>query len=193
MRVQRGKEAVLNTLTALVAVAAAFMLVNDRVVPALAERAQVEEGESVGDPVLLRDFDTGDTVRIGPSDAAVLVLFQSTCPVCERTAPDWTELAAAAPGRLYAIGLEADSAALQWQQRQLPGVRLVSPFDRSAFLERFRVRAVPTTLLLVRGRLSLHRIGPLLAEDIARIGRALGGTRPVDTAGAPSQPTRRKL
>ncbi|MGI9038430.1 MAG: TlpA family protein disulfide reductase [Gemmatimonadota bacterium] len=193
MRVHGRKEAVLNALTALVAVAAAFMLVNDRVLPALAERTNVSEGESVGDPLLLRGMDGADTIRIGADDTAVLVLFQSTCPVCERTAPDWAGLAAAAPGRLFAIGLEADADALEWRERELSGVRLVSPFDRSAFLERFRIRAVPTTLLFVRGRLLMHRIGPLLPEDLARIGRALGESRPRGAAGAPFHPTGRRI
>lgn len=92
MRVHGRKEAVLNALTALVAVAAAFMLVNDRVLPALAERANVGEGESVGDPLLLRGIDGADTIRIGSDDAAVLVLFQSPVPsanVPPPIGPDW--------------------------------------------------------------------------------------------------------
>lgn len=192
MRVHRRTEAVLNSLTALVAIAAACMLVNDRVLPALAERANVAEGESIGGPLLLRGLEGGDTIRVGSDAAAVLVLFQSTCPVCERTAPDWAQLSAAAPGRVMAIGLEADTAALRWRASKLPGVRLVSPFDRSAFLERFRIRAVPTTLLFVRGRLLLHRIGPLLPEDLARIGRAIGAARPAEAAGSRSHPNWRK-
>lgn len=193
MSVHRTGDAVLNVATGLLAVAAAFLLVNDRVLPALAERSRVDEGETVGDPLLLRALDDGSTIRIGEDDAAVLVLFQSTCPVCERTAPDWAALAAAAPFRLFAMGLETDTAAIGWRERKLPGVRLVSPLERSDFMERFRIRAVPTTLLFVRGRLLLHRIGPLLPEDVARIGRALGEPRPVDAEGAPFIPTRRKM
>lgn len=179
-----SRSTLLDLATAgLVAVAAA-VLVHDRVLPALEERGRLDPGDRAGEAVRLRTLGTGDTVSLREDGAAVLLVYRSTCPVCEETSPTWARLAATAPGRVFPIGLESDSAAAAWVAERLPGLEAVAPLDPAAFVDRLRIRAVPTTLLFEHGRLVISRIGPLQSNDQARIRRALRGAGPDEPARA---------
>lgn len=183
MRISRST--LLDLATAgLVAVAAAT-LVHDRVLPLLAERGRLDPGDRAGEIARFRSIRTGDTLRLREDGASVLVVFRSTCPVCEETAPAWARLAAVAPHRVFAVGLESDSAAAAWVTRRLPDLEALSPVDPARFVDRLRIRAIPTTLLFEDGRLVFSRIGPLEANDRDRIRRALRGTGPDEPARAP--------
>lgn len=167
-----SRDALLNLLTGAIALIAVTVVVQDRVRPMLAERARLDPGDAVGTPVLLRRIARSDTVGVVGADPALLVVFQSTCDVCERVSPAWQDLAASAGFRPMALGLEADSVALAWLSEKLPAAEAVAAIDLSAFLDRFRIRAVPTTILLADGHVQLNRLGPLQADDITRIERA---------------------
>lgn len=161
----------------LVAVAAA-VLVHDRILPALEERDRLDPGEPMDESIGFRSIGTGDTVQLTDDGGALLLVFRSTCPVCEETAPNWSRLAASAPHRVLPIGLEGDSAAAAWVADRLPGLDAAAPLDPPDFVDRLRIRAVPTTLLFERGRLVFSRIGPLQADDRARIERVLRDSGP---------------
>ncbi len=180
MRISRNT--VLNVLTGAIALAATAGFVNDRVRPALAERTRLDPGDRIGKPVLLRRIAGDDTVRLNGKAPALLFVFQSTCDVCERNSPAWRTLARSAGIRPLAMGLETDSAAVAWLREKVPMAEPVAALDLSMFLDRFRIRAVPTTLLLAEGRLQLMRIGPLQSADLTRIGRVFAEARTGSTA-----------
>lgn len=166
-----SRSSVLDAATlALVALAGA-MLVHDRVLPTLADRARLDPGDEA-EALQFRGIASGDTVGLVEDVPSLVVVFRSTCPVCEETAPDWAELARLAPGRLFPVGLEPEPAAADWADRKLSGVEPVVPLDPARFVDRLRIRAVPTTMLFEGRRLALSRIGPLRPEDRALIRRA---------------------
>lgn len=176
MKLRMSRKIALDVATAGLVGIALVTLVHDRLVPALAERARIDPGDSLADDLVFRPLGGGDDVGIEAGESALVVVFRSSCPVCEETAPDWAALASAAPGRVLAVGLEADTAAAAWVARRLAGVRAVVPADPARFLDRLRIRAVPTTLLFEDRRLALARIGPLQPQDLARIRRAFAGS-----------------
>jgi len=64
-----------------------------------------------------------------------------------------------------------------WLKEMVPTADAVAALDLSKFLDRFRIRAVPTTLLLAHGRLELVRIGPLQSDDLIRIDQVFTAAR----------------
>ncbi|MDX1577053.1 MAG: hypothetical protein R3266_01155 [Gemmatimonadota bacterium] len=172
-----SRSALLDVATAGLVVAALATLVRDRVLPALEERARLDPGDRAGEIAWFRTIGGGDTVRIREEGGTLLLVFRSTCAVCESSAPTWAGLALAAPERVFPIGLEDDASATAWVAERLPvpGLAAAAPLDPAAFVDRLRIRAVPTTLLFEDGRLVLSRIGPLQADDKARIDRVLRG------------------
>lgn len=155
---------------------AAGLLVHDRLLPALAERARVDPGETLGDGFAFRDLVSGDTLRLVDDAASLVVVFRSTCPVCEETAPDWASLARLGADRVFAVGLDRDTTAIAWVEERLDGrFRAVTPIEPGRFLDRLRIEAVPTTLLFEGRTLTFARIGPLQPDDHARIRRAFPG------------------
>ncbi len=175
MRISRNT--ILNVLTGAIALAAAAGFVNDRVRPALAERARLDPGDRVGNPMLLRRIAQDDTLRLNGDSPTVLFVFQSTCDVCERVSPAWQTLAQSLGIRPLAMGLEADSTSVAWLRERVPTAEPVAAVNLSMFLDRFRIRAVPTTLLLAEGRLQLMRIGPLQSDDLIRIDQVFAEAR----------------
>ncbi|HSM09794.1 MAG TPA: hypothetical protein VLA33_12385 [Gemmatimonadota bacterium] len=171
-RITRGS--VLDAATLALVLVAGAMLMHDRVLPALADRARLDPGDRA-ETLRFRGIASGDTVGLEDDAPSLVVVFRSTCPVCEETAPDWAELARLAPGRLFPVGLEAESAAADWTGRKLSGVEPVVPLDPAWFVDRLRIRAVPTTMLFDGRRLALSRIGPLQPDDRALIRRAFEG------------------
>ncbi|TFG63292.1 MAG: hypothetical protein E4H28_06585 [Gemmatimonadales bacterium] len=177
-----SRDVFLNALTGTIALAAVSALVTDRVRPAIAERARLDPGESLGAPLLLRRIAQNDTLPLSGEDPALLIVFQSTCDVCERVAPVWRTIAKSVGARPLALGLESDSASLAWLRDKVPTAEAVAAVDLSIFLDRFRIRAVPTTLLLADGRLQLIRIGPLQSDDLITIDRVFAAARTGSTA-----------
>ncbi|MGD8496276.1 MAG: hypothetical protein PVF05_08795 [Gemmatimonadales bacterium] len=185
MAVRFSRRLVLDVATASLVIMAGLALVHDRLLPALAERQRLDPGETVGEPFRFRQLASGDSLGLADGEPSLVVVFKSTCPVCEETAPAWAALARLAPDRVFAIGLEADEPAAAWVREKLPTARAVRPLEPASFIDLLRIRAVPTTLLFEGRRLSLARIGPLPPEDLARIRRALQGTRATELAAVP--------
>lgn len=79
----------LNVVTVILALAAVTAFVNDRVRPTIAERARLDPGESIGEPLLVRRIGQNDTLTLSGGEPALVIVFQSTCAVCERVAPVW--------------------------------------------------------------------------------------------------------
>jgi len=172
----------LDAATAGLVLVAGATLVHDRLLPALAERNRLDPGEQMVDELRFRRLGVGDTVGLADHEPSLVVVFKSTCPVCEETAPSWAALTRLAPRRVFPVGLEADSAAAAWVIEKLDRVEAVRPLRPAAFLDRLRIRAVPTTLLFEGRKLALARIGPLPPEDIARIRGAFLGSRAAEPA-----------
>jgi thiol-disulfide isomerase/thioredoxin len=179
-----SRNSLLDAATLALVTVAAVTLAHDRVLPALADRARLDPGDRA-ESLLFRGVASGDTVGLVDGAPSLVVVFKSTCPVCEETAPDWAGLARLAPGRLFAVGLESEPAAADWAGRQLAGVEPVVPVDPSWFIDRLRIRAVPTTLLFEGRRLALSRIGPLQPGDLSRIRRAFEDLRTPEIVRAP--------
>ena len=171
------RRALLDVATAGLVVVALAAVVHDRVLPAIAERARIDPGDRLRDDLRFRPVGTGDTLSVTEDETSLVVVFRSTCPVCEETAPDWAALTRIAGHRVFAVGLEADSTAAAWVSSRVPGVHAVVPLDPSRFLDRLRIRAVPTTLLFEGRRLALARVGPLQSQDRERIRRAFASRR----------------
>ncbi|MFW6088766.1 MAG: TlpA family protein disulfide reductase [Gemmatimonadota bacterium] len=190
MRIPISRSSVLDAATVALVAVAVGTLAHDRVLPALADRARLDPGDRA-EGLLFRGIASGDTVGLTDDTPSLVVVFRSTCPVCEETVPDWAELHRIAPRRLFAVGLEAATSAADWAERQLPGVELVVPLDADWFTDRLRIRAVPTTLLFEGRRLVLSRVGPLQPDDRARIHRAFRGVGRSTTVLAPRLQLRR--
>lgn len=177
MGIRLHRSLILDAATGGLVVVAGAILIHDRLLPALAERGRLDPGERVEDDLSFRRIGTGDTVGLVDAEPSLVVVFKSTCPVCEETAPAWAELTRLAPHRVFPVGLEADDEAAAWVAGKLARLEAVRPLRPAAFLDRLRIRAVPTTLLFEGRTLALARIGPLPPQDIARIRRALLGHR----------------
>ena len=173
---RRARTLVLDIATLGLVVVAAGTLVHDRLLPALAERDRLDPGDRVTSSLEFRPLGGGPAVDVAAAEPTLVVVFRSSCPICEETAPDWKELARLAPGRVLAVGLESDSAASAWVADHVPGVRPVVPRDPAGFLDRLRIRAVPFTLLFENGRLAMARVGPLTPADRDRIRDAFRAT-----------------
>jgi hypothetical protein len=158
-------ETVLNLLTVLALLLAGGLIARDRVLPWIREHRQVDPGDRVPGGLLLRNLPTGDTVRLVDLSPLTFLVFLSTCPSCERATPAWREaLRAAEPGpdRFAAISLGAGSGAVDWVAKELPGVRLLEPLDRSRFATRLGIGVVPTVIAIGDdGRLIERREGVL--------------------------------
>jgi hypothetical protein len=141
MRRRRRREAILDALTALAAIAALTFLARERLVPWIEDRGIIDALSS-GTPTLL-------------------FVFRSTCPACAAAVPAWSALSGAGAWTTLAVGLEPAHTAAAYAHSSLPTVRPVVPLDAAEFAKRFRIRVVPTTLAIDSGgRLVMRRVGP---------------------------------
>jgi hypothetical protein len=101
---------------------------------------------------------TYDPATGGP---ALLLFFRSTCPACERNAPQWQALTRSVPSGVRTVGFAAEEAgsALDWARLH----RL--PLDDILILRRpedWAIPAVPATLLVdAAGKVQMVKIGVL--------------------------------
>lgn len=152
-------------------------LVRDRLVPAWEESRRVAVGEAVPEELRLISLASGDTLApASPGAATVYLIFQSTCPACERNLPAWKRLLEAAPGaRALALGLEEAGTALDYVRASLPEALAVDALDRNAFVRRLQVSVVPTTLVVDgRGVLQARLDGMLRAGAVDTLVALLG-------------------
>lgn len=174
----------LNGSTGLVLVAAAGLLVRDRVVPSLRERSIADPGERVPEELRVLDLARGDTIALGALGPATLLAVLSTCPACERSAPAWREALARSPGRLGVLLLGEAEGEADWAAREIPGATALLPLDRPELVRRLRIRVVPTTLAIsAEGTLLVRREGPLSPDEAADLLASSG--RPHSTTTAP--------
>lgn len=186
-----GLERWLNGATAVVLVAAAALLVRDRLVPAWRARQVVTVGDEVPDGLDLVALASGDTAETASLRPALLLYFQSTCPACTRNLPAWRRLVEERPSglRAVAVGLEDRAPALTYAREELPGTLAARPADRRRMTRLMGVEAVPTTQLVGRdGRLLWSRTGVLSAGDVERAldrARGVAPDGPEPAGGAP--------
>ncbi len=179
MRRRRRREVALDILVGLVGVMALFFVIRERVVPWVAERAVVDPGEAVKVAPELIDAETGDSLPFRRDADNLLLVFRSTCPACQRTAPAWNDLAGSEPWLTTAIGLESRETAAAYGSLRLPAARVAIPMDIHRFTTRFRIDVVPTTLLIDRaGRLVARHAGPLEESDVEALRRHVAPSTP---------------
>lgn len=161
-------------------------LVRDRLVPAWEASRRVAVGEAVPDELRLMSLASGDTLApASPGVPTVYLIFQSTCPACERNLPAWRRLLEAVPGaRALALGLEEAGTALDYVRANLPEALAVDAVDRNAFVRRLQVSVVPTTLAVDdRGVLTRRVDGVLSADAVEALVPALESEGPDDGKG----------
>ena len=159
---RKRRELALDIVVGLVAIIALSFVVRERLIPWIAERSVVDPGEVVKNAPALIDAETGDSVSFRLDTPNLLLVFRSTCPACERTAPAWNRLATSEEWLTTAIGLEDLEGAVTYASVHLPAARVAVPVDIDGFTRRFRIGVVPTTLVIDRGgRLVARHAGPL--------------------------------
>lgn len=146
------------------------LLVRDRLVPAWEEREQVGVGQAVPSELRLTALSGGDTLSpAAPGIPTVYLIFQSTCPACERNLPSWRRLMTEVPGlRALAVGLEEETTALAYVRAELPEALAVAPVDRDGFVRRLGIAVVPTTMVVDGRGVLRERIAGVLAEGAVR-------------------------
>lgn len=150
-------------------------LVRDRLLPAWEERQRVAVGDVVPSELRLAALASGDTLSpSAPGVSTLYLIFQSTCPACERNLPAWQQLVAQARGsRVLAIGLEEEASAVRYVRERLPEALAVRPLDQDAFLRRLTITLVPTTLVVDGGGVLVERYEGMLqsgeVDDLAAV------------------------
>lgn len=175
----KRRQRLLDLGTALMVVAAAALVAEDRLLPAWRAARVVEPGERVPAHLSVRALATGDTMAVVAGVPTLLLFYRSDCPACERAAPGWRRLVERGGGRLrtLAAGLEEEEAALAWVRAELPRALGVKPVGGADFLRRLRVRRVPTTVLVgADGRLLHRRSAVPTAAEVRRL-LVLAGVR----------------
>lgn len=169
--------------TALMVLAAAALVAEDRLLPAWRASRVVEVGERVPADLRVRSLATGDTLPVRGSMPTLLLFYRSDCPACGRAVPAWRRLVARAGGRVrpLAVGLEAEEPALAWVRSELPRALAVRPVDPEDFLHRLAVRRVPSTLLVGADDRLLHRRSAVPSRAEVDTLLALAGARPPPT------------
>ena len=169
----------LDLLVGLMALTALSFVVRERVLPWIEDRSIVDPGELVRDRLFLEDASTGDSIPWNPGAPTLLVVFRSTCPACQRAVPTWVELSSEGPWQTTAVGLEPAADAARYARTHLPLARAAVPRDIDAFVKRFRIQVVPTTLVIDReGRLAARHAGPLEASDVQELRRLVAPSNP---------------
>lgn len=169
----------LDVLTWVVALAALAMVVRERLIPWLEDRALVEAGDRVGSDLALIDALSGDSIRIPRDSPALVLVFRSTCAACDRAAPVWARIARWPGISAVAVGLEPAAAAASYVMSRFPDARPAVPADPNRFTRLFRIQVVPTTLVIDReGRLASRRTGPLEESDVVGLRRMLDASIP---------------
>src|SRR5690606_26990496 len=103
----------------------------------------------------------------------VLFVFNTRCPYCRRSIPEWNRLAGLAAARpdlhVYGISLDPDSATRAYVRDHAVAFP-VTRFPEPKLVELYRVTGVPLTLVLdAEGRvLEAFRglVGPAVADSI---------------------------
>ncbi|MFQ5890598.1 MAG: TlpA family protein disulfide reductase [Gemmatimonadota bacterium] len=187
----RVGEIALNAGTGAAVVAAAALLINDRLLPAWRARDEAGEGDPVPPGLMMARLDSSDSVSVAGSGPALLLVFQSTCGACERNLPAWRELLRRLPRgiRPFAVALEPADSGFAYAQAHMPSAVPVRPADESRFVARLGLSVVPTTLVVdgdrrLRVRLS-GVLGATAIDSILRLAGQVAGRPAADPRGSP--------
>jgi thiol-disulfide isomerase/thioredoxin len=176
------REVALNLGTAALVAVALGALIHDRLIPLWQERRRIDPGETIPSSLAFELLTDTDTITIERGRPALLLVFRSTCQACDKAVPVWSELATAIPGAALAVALEGREPALEYASDRLPAATPVRPLEEQAFVDRFRIRVVPTTLVIdAGGRLRIRREGPLEETDARLIASAMDDVLYIDT------------
>lgn len=117
-----------------------------------------------------------------PAGPFVVAFYKVTCPVCQLAAPVLDRLAAAAPGRVVAVGQDPEEALAGFRATfgiDVPTTSDTEPYARS---NAWGIRIVPTVFLVAGGRIA-DVVESWDRGAYERIGRGLAAA-----IGAPARP-----
>ena len=118
----------------------------------------------------------------------LLLVFTTTCPVCEENTASWISLYERFHKDFDIVGIAVDDIEFTASYASRLGLpyRVVIPDDVASFPGKYNINAVPTTILVGKdGRVKQVRTGPLTDADVSRL--ASTANHPEDSAGP--QPT----
>lgn len=178
----------LSLVTVIVGLVAAYLVVTERVIPALrGEPVPVDAGEKLSARLefeLLAASPGGrGSKRIGvPGERAVLLLvFNSSCPACYGNLPAWDRAVRAAEGvaSVLSVALDRDRpAARAYARRHLPSTVGVIPRDARRLTGVLGIGIVPSTALVGRdGVVMFFRQGGLDGAAVDSLVSALGALK----------------
>jgi len=135
---------------------------------------------------------TWEPATAGGTPATLLVLFTTTCPVCQGNVPGWNVLHAEVSSEVRVIGLSLDP--LDRTRRFVDGLGVRFPVevvaDPEAFKEEISLPGVPLTLVLdAGGGLVEYWYGPLGSELRETIKGRLVELAPELSSKTPIEPT----
>lgn len=114
---------------------------------------------------------------VSGANPTLVILFRSTCPACERTAPQWRQIPSENDEsvKVLAVNAEGPSTALQWLARhRIVANEVLVPEDLQAMIADWKVSSVPLTVVINRsGRVTWAQLGALDEATVATIRREL--------------------
>ena len=134
---------------------------------------QIATGERLP-PISARQLDGQDTTLhfASSSEDTLLLVFTTTCPVCEKNQPAWRELYERFGDHYNVVGLsigDVEPTRAYASEHDLPFPVFV-PEDAQDFPKRFKIPAVPQTLHLDRdGIVRDQWAGPLPRESFDKL------------------------
>ena len=155
----RWLEWTLNAITISAVGAALYLVVVERVLPAVRGPSEpVLEGEKLPSALSFERLGDGtnepsseEVVRAPGELPMLLMVFDSSCPACYRNLPAWGELIDASRGRVLplAVGLDREKGKVRaYAQGHLAGALAVRPMDRRELLETLGIEIVPFTAIV---------------------------------------------
>lgn len=128
--------------------------------------------EVVGSGGHSRDFDVGRLRR-----PTVILVFKSTCTVCEASAKAWAQLTHSLPPDVQVIGVNVEDPTVARRWLTLKGIRadsVIVPATLTTLPDAWKISAVPVTLTLdSTGRVVYAKLGIFNSANIATVRRDL--------------------
>lgn len=155
----RWLERILNTITICSVAVASYLVVTERVLPAVRGPADlVMEGERLSSALRFEKLGSGadgrsseSLVRAPGERSTLLLVFHTACPACYRNLSAWRSLIDAGGGGVaaLAVGLDADGRKVEiYTRRNLAGAVAVRPLDGQDLLETLGIEIVPFTAIV---------------------------------------------
>ncbi len=174
----------LSLVTVIVGLVAAYLVVTERVIPALrSEPVPVDAGEKLSARLEFELLAASPGGRIGvPGErASLLLVFNSSCPACYANLPAWDRAVRAAEGvaSVLSVALDRDRpAARAYARRHLPSTVGVIPRDARRLTGVLGIGIVPSTALVGRdGVVIFFRQGGLDGAAVDSLVSALGALK----------------